>query len=384
MSFKTALIGVKLKIKENRWPFYILFGTMLWGFIYFYLNEPDNTFSNVLLITLGIRQSSLSSDWAGLYNLVFPIFLDIIAFGFLISILLEKYNPVATSKIIAQHHKNHSVVLGFAHLGERLVDYMIEHKKNYTLVEYDVKKVNDLINSGEPVIVGDFTEEATLEDAGVQDCKEVFCVTDQFRVAIILANKIRKLNPDCDLYFRIYKNKFMDYLKKEPWNALTFSTSKWTMDSVKSWADKKKGAAIVLGDDHIARQIVKYIADNQMRSVRYYDPDVDPDDYIDRERIKFSQVRIRDIDDLEKENHMADVEQIFVCWRSEKTFDKSLLLMMEIEEKYPHIEKYIRIYDKETAEIMQQYKATTFSTSSYAFRMLQGEVPEHSNICPDN
>jgi Trk K+ transport system NAD-binding subunit len=384
MTLKATLIGLKIKLKENRWPIFLLFATILFGFIYFYMNEPMEDPVNALLIAMAIRQTSLSTDLAGLYQLVFPILLEVIVFGVLLSVFLEKYNPVATSKILAQNHKNHSVVLGFAHLGERLVDYMIDHKKNYTLVEYDVKKVNDLINSGEPVIVGDFTEEATLEDAGVRDCKEVFCVTDQFRVAIILAKKIRKLNPDCELYFRIYKNKFMEYLKKEPWNAITFSTSKWTMESVRKWASNKTGAAIVLGDDHIARQIVKFMADNQQRQVRYYDPDVDPDDYMGRERITFSQVRIMDLEDIETENHLDEIEQIYVCWRSENTFDKSLLLMMELEEKYPNIEKYIRIYDKETAEIIQQYNATTFSTSSYAFEMLQAEVPKDSNIFPDN
>ncbi len=373
-----------MKFKENRLPIFLLFTTVILGFVYFYRAESPDDPVNALLIALAIRQTTVGTDVAGLYQLIFPILLEVIVFGILLSVFLEKYNPVATSKIIAQNHKNHSVILGFAHLGERLVDYMIEHKKNYTLIEYDVKKVNDLINSGEPVIVGDFTEEATLEDAGIPNCKEVFCATDQFRVAVILAKKIRKMNPDCDLYFRIYKNKFMDYLKKEPWNAVTFSTSKWTMESVRKWANQKTGAAIVLGDDHIAKQIVKYIADVQNRQVRYYDPDVSAEDYSGRERINFSQVRIMDVEDLEKENHMEEIEQIFVCWRSENTFDKSLLLMMELEEKYPKIEKYIRIYDEETAEIIQQYHATTFSTSSYAFQMLQSEVPEHSNICPDN
>ncbi len=383
MTFQTTMIGLKMKIKENKSPFYLLFIFWLIGFILFYINAAEKDFLNIFFISLTVRQPETTSDFAGIYQLLFPILIEVIVFGFLISVLLEKYNPIATCRIMAEHKRNHSVVLGFAHLGERLVDYFIENKKEYTLIEFDKQKVNDLINSGEPVVVGDFTEEASLIDAGIPHCKEVFCASDTFRVGLIAAKKIRKMNCNCKMFFRIYNDRFTEYLGKEPWKVFTFSTSKWTMKSIKKWDENKTGNVIVLGDDHIARKIVQYVSQKEKRTTFYCDPDVDPDDYNDQPLVHFSQTRIFDIEDLEKKTNLSEIEQIFICWRSEKTFDKAILLIMELDEKYPNLEKFIRIYDEEAAEIMQQYHAKTFSTSSYAFKMLSEGIAKSSIIVKD-
>jgi len=48
--------------------------------------------------------------------------------------------------------------------------------------------------------------------------------------------------------------------------------------------------------------------------------------------------------------------------------------------RYPHIEIFVRIFDEELIDLVENYKAKTFSTSSNAFKMLQKQVPPDSAI----
>ena len=51
-----------------------------------------------------------------------------------------------------------------------------------------------------------------------------------------------------------------------------------------------------------------------------------------------------------------------------------------LKQKYPHITVYVRMFDEELARITKILEAVPFSTSAYAFRMLQKEVDKNSGI----
>ncbi len=380
MSLRTFWIGLRLKLKQHRWAFMALFIFYLLGFAYYAITESNKVFLNLFFVAWSIRTPTTHTDFSGFYQITIAIFLDVVVFSFLIGALLEKYNPVATSKIIAEHQRNHTIVLGYHHLGERIVEFLQERQKSYVLIDYDVDCVSELINSGEPVVVGDFTEEEILLDAGIQHCKEVFFVTNDFRKAIICVKKIRNLNKNCKLYLRVFEDEFQDYLEGDPWNAYTFSTSHWTLEKVKSWTMDKSGSAIVLGFNHISRLIAEHLAETQNRKVIFIDPDIDEEIYISEEKVRIIQESYTTLDGLKDNCKMDEISQIFICWKSETHFSEALLLIMKLKKDFPKIESFVRIYDEETIPIFQQYGIQTFSTSSKAFEMLQKEVYSNSGL----
>ncbi|TFH27960.1 MAG: hypothetical protein E4G98_05705, partial [Promethearchaeota archaeon] len=350
------------------------------GFIYYILSETNKSFINIFFMAWGIRSPMDSTDFSGFYQISIAILLDVVVFSFLVGALLEKYNPVATSKIIAEHQRNHTIILGYDHLGERIVEYLQEKRRPYVLIENSEEKVSELINSGEPVIIGDFTEQAILIDAGISNCKEVFFVTNDFRKAIVCVNKIRDLNKKCKLYLRAFEDEFQDYLERDPWNAYTFSTSQWSLEKVKSWTQDKTGPVIVLGFNHISRLVTDHIANSQNRQVILIDPEIDEEIYISEPNIRIIQESYTTLEGLKENCKMDEISQIFICWKSESHFSEALLLIMKLKQEYPKIEAYVRIYDEETIPIFQQYNVETFSTSSRAFEMLQKEVDKNSGL----
>lgn len=78
--------------------------------------------------------------------------------------------------------------------------------------------------------------------------------------------------------------------------------------------------------------------------------------------------------------NLEEVTQVFICWKSESEFDESLYLTSKFNLRYPKIEVFVRIFDEELIDLVENYNAKIFSTSNNAFKMLQKEVARDSAI----
>jgi hypothetical protein len=317
---------------------------------------------------------------------MWPLLFELLILAFIVTTLQEiyGYNPIMRARKLAYSKRNHTVVLGFNHLGERIVDYLQEHRHPYSLVEIDYDKVEDLIHFGQPVVVGDYTDIDIVKLSGVKRCKEVFCVTRDLRRALIAAEKVRELNPSCDLYMRVFNEHFQKHFTNEPWNAFTFSTSKWAMESVQLWSKsvKKGDAIIVLGNDTLVTRIVEYYGETLEVKVHLIDPEIEPAVYDDFPNVCPHKDEIQFIENLEVKYDLKNISQIYICWNTEEQFSDAIILTVALKQQYPNIEIFVRMFDEELADIAKTIDAKTFSTSAYAFEMLQKEVKQDSGIFP--
>ncbi|MHA1509660.1 MAG: NAD-binding protein [Promethearchaeota archaeon] len=158
MSILNSFINFELKLKQYKLQFVFLFLFWFAGFIFFLFTEPGSSFGELVLYSLTVRSPINAGDVANFYNLIWPILLEVIVFGFIMGELLEKYNPLITCRILAKHKRNHLVIIGHHHLSERIIEYCIANKEHFCIIEDNEEKVEDLINSGCPVVVGDPTE----------------------------------------------------------------------------------------------------------------------------------------------------------------------------------------------------------------------------------
>jgi len=383
MDQKTRKVGLKRQLRRFTIPLIIFILYWVAGVVLVYFIESDKSLGNLILVSMGIRQG-LGSDFLGIYQLLWPILFELLILGFLASVLLELYsfNPEAHSLRKVKQQKNHSVVLGYNHLGERIVDYLKEHKKPYVVVEIQQERADSLIFAGEPIIVGDHSDDTILKTAGIQRCKEVFCVTTKLRSALVAAGKIRKLNPDCNLYMRVFNEHFRQNLTSDPYNAFTFSISNWAMDSVKHWSEKLEKKAIILGNDTLVQRILKYFGDILKKDIVAIDSEIEPDLFANYPNISIIQEDAIYLESIEDCCEMEEISQIYICWNREELFSDSIILAMELRKKYPNIEVFVRIFDEELAELARNTGASTFSTSAYSFKMLQNEVRQNSNLYP--
>lgn len=139
MKFVNFFIEFRLKMKQYRLAFIFLFLFWFGGFLFFLITELGQNIGVIFLYSLTVRSPIDAGDYANLYALLWPILLEVIVFGFIIGELLEKYNPIITSRILASHKKNHTVIIGYHHLSKRIIESCVEGKKHSVLLKI-VKK----------------------------------------------------------------------------------------------------------------------------------------------------------------------------------------------------------------------------------------------------
>ncbi len=382
MSILNVLIEIELKLKQYKVQFIFLILFWLAGLSAFVIIEPNHSFLEYILFSLTVRRPENAGDFTNFYSLLWPILLEVIVFGFIMGELLEKYNPIITSRILAKHKRNHTVIIGYHHLTERIIEHCIANKESFCIIEDHEELVEDLINTGCPVVVGDPTETVNLGFASVRRAREVFIGIDDARIAIICTEKIRKINPECPIYVRAFEDHVRDYLEQPPLNAIAFSTSKWAMDDILKWIKGKKGNAIVIGRDLLTHRIAYHLSLQTEREVFLFDDEHDGIEFPENERLHIINEVALFLSDLRDHVKLEEVSQAFICWKQDSEFDESLYLTYKLNLRYPQIEIFVRIFDEELIDLVENYKAKTFSTSSKAFEMLQKQVPQDSAIYP--
>jgi len=384
MNLFNLFIGIELRLKQYKLQFLVIFIYWLVGFVYFFITEVEKNLYIIFLLSITVRRPLSAGDFANFYALAFPILLEVIVIGFIAGELLKKYNPVVTSKILAKHKRNHTVIIGYSHLSERIIDYCSENKKRFCVIEDDQELVEDLINAGYAVVVGDPTENTNLNFANIKRAKEVFITVNQVRIAIICTEKIRELNPECPIYVRVHEEHVQEYLKTPPLNAFPFSTSKWTMDDIDGWIKDKKGDAIVIGRDLMTHRIAYNISLQPNRNVYLFDDENDGIEFVVNDQLHIINEFACYLSDLKPHVDLNKVSQVFICWIRDSEFDEALYLTSKFKLRFPHIEIFVRIFDEELMEMLKKYNAKTFSTSNRAFSLLQQVVTEDSAISLKN
>jgi len=127
--------------------------------------------------------------------------------------MIERYNPIEGCRMLAREIKNHYVVIGYTHLGERLVDYLRDNALPYVLIEEDRERVNDLLKEGDPIVVANPLKKDALSDANVSQAKGVIVTIDDVEASIILTKRIRDLNKGCLLIVRNFHDELTEVLE---------------------------------------------------------------------------------------------------------------------------------------------------------------------------
>lgn len=144
MNILNFFIEIHLKLKQYKLAFLFLFLFWFGGFLTFLIIEPDYNLWEIFLFSWTVRSPEPAGDFTNLYSLLWPILLEVIVFGFIIGELLEKFNPIITSRILASHKRNHTVIIGHHHLSERIIEYCVENNEPFCLIEDNEELVEDL------------------------------------------------------------------------------------------------------------------------------------------------------------------------------------------------------------------------------------------------
>jgi len=203
-------IRTKLFFRQARWGFLVIGVWFLLGTLVFRysagLSYRDAVLNAVYLERSDGQLWELYSFWG-----------QCVLFGIVISIFflqaLQRYNPQEGCRMLAGEIKNHVIVVGYTHLGARIVQHLRDAHAAYVLIDQDPTAVDDLVRIGEPVIVDNAKQDSTLTDAGVAHAKTVIVATNNVETALLVTKKARERNPSAHIIVRCYVDDFAEILE---------------------------------------------------------------------------------------------------------------------------------------------------------------------------
>jgi hypothetical protein len=201
---------LKILIADNKIPLLILFSWFALGFLVyffglhlsgreafkacFFFKNPDDRFS------------SAYNTWS--QGIIFGVL-----FSLLTQNIMEKYNPERGCRMMAKEMHNHIIVIGYSHLGERLVSFLREKKIPYCLIEKDKEKTDELLRLGEPVVTDDARERDALDDANVREAKAVILASNNLETALLVTKRVREINRACMIITRCYRDDLAEIIE---------------------------------------------------------------------------------------------------------------------------------------------------------------------------
>jgi voltage-gated potassium channel Kch len=136
-----------------------------------------------------------------------------VVLGLLVQKVLDRQNPERWCRLMAQLMRNHFVIVGYSHLGSRLVRHLRQQGFPYVLIEKDRDKVDELLAAHEPVIVDDAREEDALQHASIAEAKAVIIASNNVETALLVTKKVRDTNKACGLIVRCFHDELAEVLE---------------------------------------------------------------------------------------------------------------------------------------------------------------------------
>jgi hypothetical protein len=203
-------IRVTIFLRQSRWGFAFLSLWFAMGTILFHhiagLSIGDAVLSAVYLRVQSGSLWELYSFWG-----------QCVLFGIVISIFflqaLQRYNPQEGCRMLAREMKDHVIMIGYGHLGARIVEHLRVSRRPYVLIDRDPAAVEHLVRDGQPVVVDDAKEERALIDAGVSRAQLVIITSNNIETALLVTKRVRERNKNARIIVRCFLDEFVEILE---------------------------------------------------------------------------------------------------------------------------------------------------------------------------
>lgn len=226
-------IRLLIFLRQSRWGFVLIALWFALGTTAFHFWE-QLPFSESLLNAIYFR-SRPDSFWV-----LYSFWGQCVLFGIVISIFLlqalQRYNPQEGCRMLAKEMQNHVIIVGYTHLGIRIVEHLRRVKQPYVLIDKDAAAVDDLLRDGEPIIVDDAKQESSLTDAGIERAKLVIITSNNIETALLVTKHARDRNKKTLIIVRCYLDEFTEILEGLGANEV-ISSSKSAFSGISSHLD---------------------------------------------------------------------------------------------------------------------------------------------------
>ncbi|TFG21976.1 MAG: hypothetical protein EU532_14760 [Promethearchaeota archaeon] len=200
--------------------------------------------------------SSHNSLYGNFYNAFTEFIIFGLVFGLITVELFRKYNPVLTSREISKKYSDHVIIIGYTHIGQRILNHLKAQGIDCVIIEEDIDLIEDLIANEEAVINDSPLNIKTLEDAGAEKAKAVFVTSNDFEIQMVVKHYIRKLNSSCKIIVRIFQDDIADLISKT-YNTEIISTSKYASEIIYNKIRNAYKKVLLIGLNHISVRLIE-------------------------------------------------------------------------------------------------------------------------------
>ena len=366
------LVKLGIFIEEIKVPLILILVWFGGGFLFhWFMYSSIASLTDIFLATFFMKDFGADNTFEIFYQIFGTIIISQGIFTVIIERSTSRINPRLTAEKIAKNMDKHVVIIGWSHLALRIIEYMNEKGIKYVMIEENEELVQDLLESGDIVVIRNPLLPETLELVNIKECREVFLVNNNVKQAIILVKRIREINEKCPIHCRIFDERLKKLIKGFDVNI--FSSTKWTFERIKSWFVNKSGLVIIVGWNNFSRRLVNYF---ESIGREYFVVEFERDE-LDIEEVE-DLLSIKLIIGSATSKKILTQARIYDCTQLIITLKEDVNEILEIVQNVKNLtlkpEIISRAYDDEIAEVLEVLNVKTFSTSYFAFENLKGEI----------
>jgi len=353
----------KILLKQNWLAISILILWFIVHLIVFYILTGGN-FTEALEYTFYFKETETG------YGHFYPIMSGFLIFGLILTLLTielyRKYNPIQTCLALSRSMKNHTIIIGYSHLGQRIRAYLKKRKEKYVVIEDDRTLINDLIEKEEPIIPKKAHDASVLEAANIREAKLVLTTKNDLETLVVATNLVRDVNKHCKVVCRCFNDSLAEILEKKI-NCETISTSKYVCEFIiKEIEQWNVNNILVIGCTNTTRRLIKIF---RAKNLVYHIIELNEDkvaDIIDEEPITIGDAKDKDI------LQAVGISQKDLVIVLIDAVEEVLIIADLIRDLNENCHLICRFYHEEVTEILEKppFNAMVLSTSKHALEKL--------------
>lgn len=168
-----------------------------------------------LLLTLNYEPKNVLEAFAQIV-ILFAELTPIMAF-----VETKSFSREERAELKASLMKDHIVVVGCGHLGEKVVSLLEDLSIPYVLIVLPEDKLRNetvirLLKRGRPIVFGDATVTDVLLKASVDKAKAIIIAINDDTTNTVIAEKAKRINPRIRTVVRIFNDELASVLSKNP------------------------------------------------------------------------------------------------------------------------------------------------------------------------
>ncbi|MHA1734111.1 MAG: NAD-binding protein [Promethearchaeota archaeon] len=358
-------LKIKIALKASKNYLFLVVAFFVGGFTYFLLAHTELSGLEVVAATFFAQGPTFQADsLATMYNIVGSLVITQYILAVVITRVGQAYNPTIVSLNLARHIEDHIVVVGYNHLGKRILKWGLEKGVPVVVVDKALDKVDDLVSAGLPVVVGEVMAPNVLANASVNRARHIVLTFNDVRTAMLLAHEIKKHDLEVKIHARCLDDHVSHVLNDL--GAHPFSTSQWILESLVDSLPPEGARVLLVGTGHLA-----------WRFIRHFQREGRPFVVVEKREERVEELREEGVKVVlgdatsEKALVQADIgkcEAAFVC--IEHHLEETMVMIRKMRKLNPGLTIRVRAFDEELTGVLQELGGVPFSQSRSAFDKL--------------